>query len=151
VIEGSSRTAVGDRGRARPPAVDPTIDKEYSVNTLEVPAESYAVTAFRRGLLVRHRDVSGKSGTGVVAEPTMFSSGWVAVAWLGNRPCVQLWPDLDWILEIHGHEGATEVRWLDEAPEDSTAETSQCHQFSPPAMSATMPASGLKGAIPSAR
>lgn len=87
--------------------------------------------AFRRGELYRYRDVSGVSGTGVVAQLVLFSNGWVAVAWLGDRPCVHVWPNLEWLLDIHGHNGSTEVRWLDDAPDETSAETSQCHQ-SPP-------------------
>jgi hypothetical protein len=48
----------------------------------------------RRFVLDRVRDETGISGTGVVAEGVLFSTGWVALT---------------------GHNGATLLRWLDEA------------------------------------
>ncbi|WP_405056929.1 hypothetical protein OG474_29850 [Kribbella sp. NBC_01505] len=99
------------------------------MTTLEIETGTCRPAAFRRGELYRYRDPSGVSGVGVVAQVVMFSNGWVAVAWLGDNPCVTLWPSLESLLMVHGHGGATEVRWLDDAPEESTAETSQCHQL----------------------
>jgi hypothetical protein len=65
--------------------------------------------------LVRHSDVSGVSGTGVVAEGTVFSDGAVALRWKGKNPSTAAWDGLAGIIAVHGHEGATEVRWLDVA------------------------------------
>lgn len=63
--------------------------------------------------LVRHADVSGVSGTGVVAEGCVFTDGSVALRWRGDNPATAVWPDLDSVLAVHGHHGATEVNWLD--------------------------------------
>jgi hypothetical protein len=63
--------------------------------------------------LVRHADVSGVSGTGVVAEGCVFTDGSVALRWRGENPATAVWPDLDSVLAVHGHHGATEVNWLD--------------------------------------
>jgi hypothetical protein len=59
--------------------------------------------------LVRYTDISGVSGTGVVAEGCVFTDGSVALRWHGANPST----DLDSILAVHGHCGATVVRWLD--------------------------------------
>src|SRR5579872_1239536 len=40
----------------------------------------------RRFVLVRHEDVSGVSGTGVVAEGVAFSNGVVALQWASEFP-----------------------------------------------------------------
>ncbi|MFC0628317.1 hypothetical protein [Kribbella deserti] len=64
--------------------------------------------------LVRHADVSGVSGTGVVAEGCVFTDGSVALRWRGDNPATAVWPDLDSVLAVHGHHGATEVNWLDQ-------------------------------------
>ncbi|WP_237771466.1 hypothetical protein [Kribbella sp. ALI-6-A] len=64
--------------------------------------------------LVRHRDLSGVSGTGVVAEGCVFTDGSVALRWRGNNPATAVWPDLDSVLAVHGHHGATEVHWLED-------------------------------------
>ena len=63
--------------------------------------------------LVRYRDPSGVSGTGVVAEGCEFSDGSVALRWRGDNPATAVWPDLDSVLAVHGHQGATEVRWVE--------------------------------------
>lgn len=71
--------------------------------------------------LVRYRDLSGVSGTGVVAEGCVFTDGSVALRWRGTNPATAVWPDLESVLAVHGHQGATEVRWLED--EDSPADT----------------------------
>ncbi|MEV8379073.1 hypothetical protein AB0P21_40420 [Kribbella sp. NPDC056861] len=63
--------------------------------------------------LVRFRDLSGVSGTGVVAEGCVFTDGSVALRWRGNNPATAVWPDLESVLAVHGHQGATEVQWLE--------------------------------------
>ena len=63
--------------------------------------------------LVRYRDLSGVSGTGVVAEGCVFTDGSVALRWRGNNPATAVWPDLASVLAVHGHQGATEVHWLE--------------------------------------
>ncbi|MFD9792115.1 hypothetical protein ACFWXK_14315 [Streptomyces sp. NPDC059070] len=68
----------------------------------------------RRFLLDRAVDTTGVSGVGVVAEGVEFSSGNVVMQWLGEHPSIVVWPDLRHALAVHGHDGATTVRWLDE-------------------------------------
>jgi hypothetical protein len=72
--------------------------------------------------LVRYRDLSGISGTGVVAEGCVFTDGSVALRWRGNNPATAVWPDLESMLAVHGHHGATELRWLEPAPAAPSAE-----------------------------
>jgi hypothetical protein len=63
--------------------------------------------------LVRHVDVSGVSGTGVVAEGVEWSDGTVTLHWGGRYPTTTVWQDgIDALLTIHGHNGATTIRWL---------------------------------------
>jgi hypothetical protein len=65
--------------------------------------------------LVRHVDVSGISGTGVVAEGVEWTDGSVALHWGGRFPTTTVWADgIDALLTIHGHNGSTTIRWLDE-------------------------------------
>jgi len=61
--------------------------------------------------LVRHEDVSGVSGTGVVAEGVIFHDGQVAVSWFGKHHCVSVWPNIEDVEAIHGHEGRTIVEF----------------------------------------
>lgn len=60
-------------------------------------------------VLNRHRDISGVSGTGVVAEGIEFSDGAVAVRWLGQMPSTTAWGDIRHVEAIHGHQGATDI------------------------------------------
>ena len=75
----------------------------------------------RRFHLVRHRDHSGVSGTGVVAEGAVWSSGAVALHWPGHPRATSVWANLDDLRIAHGHEGATVVRFLDEATPEPPA------------------------------
>jgi len=70
----------------------------------------------RRFLLFRHHDVSGKSGTGVVAEGVEFTDGRAALRWRGEWPSTVAWDDVELIVGVHGHSGATEIRWIDPEP-----------------------------------
>jgi hypothetical protein len=72
------------------------------------------MTAPRLFELVRHVDVTGKSGTGVVAHGAQWPDGTVSLRWAGATPSFSNWDSLDVVIAVHGHEGATEVRWLDE-------------------------------------
>jgi hypothetical protein len=63
--------------------------------------------------LVRHHDLSGQTGTGIVAEGVQFSDGTAALRWRGGHPATAVWPNVEEILAVHGHEGATELVWLE--------------------------------------
>jgi hypothetical protein len=70
----------------------------------------------RRFELYRYRDPGGVSGTGVVAHGCEFLDGSVSLRWLGDYPCTSVWSDIDSMLAVHGHLGASEVRYLDSDP-----------------------------------
>ena len=68
----------------------------------------------RRFELVRDVDVSGISGTGVVAEGVEFSDGTVVIRWItGDHRSTVVWPNIGDVEAIHGHGGATRVHWID--------------------------------------
>lgn len=69
----------------------------------------------RRFVFVRHQDVSGLSGDGVVMEGAQFPDGRVVVAWLGRYPSVVHWPNMEQAVAVHCHQGDTTVAWVDEA------------------------------------
>lgn len=69
---------------------------------------------FRRFHLVRSEDVSGVSGTGIVAEGIQFSTGDVCVVFTTRGvAAVNVFKSLPDMKDIHGHEGKTTVEWLD--------------------------------------
>lgn len=63
---------------------------------------------------VRTRDVSGVSGTGVVAEGVQFTDGTCVLRWLTDTSSTAIYNSIDELVAIHGHEGATTVQWDDE-------------------------------------
>ncbi|MCX5201077.1 hypothetical protein OG897_06320 [Streptomyces sp. NBC_00237] len=72
----------------------------------------------RRFHLQRDRDVSGVSGTGVVALGVLWPDGTASVRWLGDRPSIVFWDDMADAEAVHGHGGATRVVWDDATDED---------------------------------
>jgi len=63
----------------------------------------------RTFVLHRDEDVSGVSGTGVVAEGAVFSDGIVVVRWLGKHASTTVWSSIDDVVAINGHDGRTQV------------------------------------------
>jgi len=59
--------------------------------------------------LLRHQDVNGYSGTGVVAEGAIFDDGTGAFTWLTPMKTVTTFWKLKDIMHMHGHDGKTEV------------------------------------------
>lgn len=69
----------------------------------------------RRFVLQRGVDVSGVSGTGIVAEGVVFSDGTAVVHWIvGEHRSTVVWPDVAGVEAIHGHRGAARLVWLDQ-------------------------------------
>lgn len=68
----------------------------------------------RRFVLVRDEDVSGVSGTGVVAEGIEFTDKTVVLRWGQNpHPATAVWDSIEKVEAVHGHQGKTRVHWLD--------------------------------------
>lgn len=63
--------------------------------------------------LQRDEDVSGMSGTGVVAEGIEFTDGVVALHWLGDWPTSVVFYEqgIEAVEHLHGHNGRTHVIW----------------------------------------
>lgn len=67
----------------------------------------------RRFFLIRKRDVSGISGTGVVAEGTQYHDKQVVLSWFGQYHSLEVHPSIEQVLILHGHGGATGIHWID--------------------------------------
>jgi hypothetical protein len=67
--------------------------------------------ACRVFVLIRDEDVTGQSGTGVVAEGVRFSDGRLAMRWLTQHTSTALYDSLEDLLAIHGHGGKTRVEF----------------------------------------
>lgn len=68
----------------------------------------------RRFVLVRHTDVTGVSGTGVVAWGMQFPDGRVTYRWNTKHSTTCVADRIDDVVVIHGHGGATVVQWIDD-------------------------------------
>ncbi|MFE9624266.1 hypothetical protein [Streptomyces sp. NPDC006527] len=76
----------------------------------------------RRFVLRRRRDISGISGLGDVADGVLWPDGTASIRWRGEHPSVVFWDRGRVSVEsIHGHQGATEVVFLDQDDEPHTA------------------------------
>lgn len=64
--------------------------------------------------LVRHRDISGVSGTGVVANGVVWDDGKTAMRWCveGKPRSTAFYDSMSEVIEIHGHDGATVFEWV---------------------------------------
>ncbi|WP_338683882.1 hypothetical protein QD712_25670 [Streptomyces acidiscabies] len=63
-------------------------------------------------VLRRHRDVTGVSGTGIVADGALFPAAGKSVCvvrWRGERGSTVVWDHLGHVKEIHGHDGNTVI------------------------------------------
>jgi len=69
----------------------------------------------RRFRLIRHEDVSGVSGTGVVAHGVQWPDGAVSMRWgvPGLDPSYANWDSIEAVERVHGHQGKTDVEWID--------------------------------------
>lgn len=92
------------------PSVKKVIDMNNTdgMDTEDQGAES------KRFCMIRNTDVSGISGTGKVIEGVVFPSGKVALEWQTSTSSISIYDSIDDTVEIHGHDGATELIWIDE-------------------------------------
>lgn len=67
----------------------------------------------RRFHLLRHTDVSGVSGTGIVADGILWPDGTASLRWKGDRPSTVHWDRIADAKAVHGHGGATQIVWED--------------------------------------
>lgn len=77
-------------------------------------------------LLVRHRDMTGVSGTGIVAEGVEWSDSSASLRWRGDHPTTTFFQTgLGGVRTIHGHQGNTDVIYLD-CPSDARGFAGSC-------------------------
>jgi hypothetical protein len=65
--------------------------------------------------LNRLKDISGVSGTGIVAEGVEFSNGTCVLNWLTLRGSIAIYKTIEDLTAIHGHDGHTQIEWEEEA------------------------------------
>lgn len=75
----------------------------------QIPSNSQ----MRRFVLIRVEDLTGVSGTGEVAEGTVFSSGLAVIHWLREPYAMGVYQSLEDVISVHGHEGRTQLQFFD--------------------------------------
>lgn len=63
--------------------------------------------------LQRDEDVTGYSGTGVVADGVVFEDGATVLHWRGERRSTVVWDSVDDAIAVHGHDGKTRLVYHD--------------------------------------
>lgn len=66
-------------------------------------------------VLIRDEDVTGRSGTGIVAEGTVFLDGQAILKWLREPYALGIYTSISELISVHGHEGNTHVEFIDPA------------------------------------
>jgi hypothetical protein len=64
--------------------------------------------------LVRSKDISGISGTGLVANGVEFPCGKVVICWCVSVHSITVFDSIEQLIKIHGHEGATKIEFIKE-------------------------------------
>ena len=68
----------------------------------------------RRFALHRWYDLTGQSGTGIVAYGTVYPSGRTTLAWCcGDVASITVYDSPEQVERIHGYGGYTDLVWLD--------------------------------------
>jgi hypothetical protein len=95
--------------------------RELTGRTVVRPEQQLAPLRF---VLRRRKDVSGISGLGDVADGVLWPDGTASVRWRGEHPSAVFWDRGRVSVEfIHGHQGATEVVFVDQDGDPLTAPT----------------------------
>ena len=76
------------------------------------------MNALRLFALNRQQDVTGVSGSGIVAHGVQLADGTVVLRWMGTYASTVVWDSLDAAMAIHGHDGKTRVIWLTSGTEN---------------------------------
>lgn len=68
----------------------------------------------RRFELWRAVDISGISGTGMIAHGVEFNNGQCVMQWQTDVRSICVYENADQLIKIHGHNGATLLQWIDQ-------------------------------------
>jgi hypothetical protein len=93
-----------------------------AIEAYKTALASRPVDGLRRFQVYRSKDVTGLSGTGIVADGIEFPDGTCAVRWRevtgehydrGVRATTVIFANATAVEALHGHNGATVLVWLD--------------------------------------
>ena len=76
--------------------------------------QNSTICRMRRFILFRIKDATGVSETGVIAEGTVFTDGLSVIHWLREPFAMGVYPTLNDVIAVHGHEGGMQLHFIDE-------------------------------------
>jgi hypothetical protein len=88
--------------------------KEFICNEKKTLTFVEGENKLREYELHRVEDFSGVSGTGIVAKGIIFPSGKVIHEWTRYIKSLNVYPNIEAVEHIHGHEGRTLVKFVNE-------------------------------------
>jgi len=80
---------------------------DRSVRCIASPSAEKLPSKIIPFFVVRHMDLHGNTGRGIVAEGVIFSSGKCVMTWLDKIASINIFQSVDEMLAIHGHGGKT--------------------------------------------
>lgn len=92
---------------------DIAAERKAEAKALQGAPPTAKVSKMRRFVLDRDNDLTGTSGTGIVAEGVQFSNGSVVIHWLSQLEAVNVYANALVLETLHGHGGGTKVVWVD--------------------------------------
>lgn len=108
VVFEDGSAAVRTLGKGRTELLDDSPDLQERYRGV-----STSPRALRRFQLVRREDLTGCTGCGVVAQGVEFGDGSVVMRWLVSPPSTVVRASVAEVVQVHGHEGRTELEFLD--------------------------------------
>jgi hypothetical protein len=64
-------------------------------------------------ILVRDKDITGRSGTGIVAEGVVFTDGFAILKWLREPYALGIYETVEALISVRGHEGNTHIEFIE--------------------------------------
>jgi hypothetical protein len=70
--------------------------------------------AIKRFYLNRKKDISGVSGTGIIAYGAILPSKRVVMEWVTKHKSIAIYDSIEEIQLLHAHKGKTELIYIDD-------------------------------------
>ena len=80
------------------------------------------MTRARLFVLYRREDVSGVSGTGIVADGIVYPDGRCSYRWRSGHATTVAADSIEQVEAVHGHDGRTVVVFVDDVQEHARAD-----------------------------
>ena len=84
---------------------------------VEIKEEEKTLITSKRFWLIRTEDISGVSGTGVVADGVSFPDGISVLRWRTAGGSTAVYDSMESLEKIHGHDGRTKIEYVQELNE----------------------------------